>query len=49
MPEIYKLFDWQDPVLNYSTEIIGAIEVKDVEIVHTKFCPSIPRVRKLQT
>ena len=41
-----KLFDTLvGSILNYSAEIIGAVEAKDIELVHTKFCRWIPHVR----
>ena len=42
-----KLFDTLvGSILNYSAEIIGAVEAKDIELVHTKFCRWILHVRK---
>ena len=33
-------------ILNYSAEIIGVLEAKDIELVHTKFCRWSLLVRK---
>ena len=33
-------------ILNYSAEVIGLYESKDVELIHTKFCRWILHVRK---
>ena len=33
-------------ILNYSAEVIGLYEVKDIEMIHTKFCRWILHVRK---
>ena len=42
-----KLFDTLvGSILNYIAEIIGAVEAKDIELVHTKFCRWILHVRK---
>ena len=38
-----------ESILNYSTEIIGAVEAKDIEIVHTKLYRWILHVGKFQT
>ena len=45
--EKYKLFDTLvGSILNYSAEIIGAVETKDIELVHTNSCRWILHVRK---
>ena len=42
-----KLFDFMvGSVLNYSAEVWGNNEAKDIEILHTKFCRWILQVRK---
>ena len=42
-----KLFDvLVGSVLNYSAEVWGNIEAKDMEIIHTQFCRWILKVRK---
>ena len=33
-------------ILNYSAEVIGLYEAKDIELIHTKFCRWILHVRK---
>ena len=42
-----KLFDTLvGSILNYSAEVIGMYEAKDIELIHTKFCRWILNVRK---
>lgn len=42
-----KLFDTLvGPILNYSSEVWGMHEAKDVEIIHTKFCRWVLNVKK---
>ena len=42
-----KLFDTLiGSFLNYSAEVIGMYEAKDIELIHTKFCCWILNVRK---
>ena len=42
-----RLFDTLvGSILNYSAEVIGLYEAKDIELIHTKFCRWILHVRK---
>lgn len=42
-----RLFDTLvGSILNYSAEVIGSVEAKDIELIHTKFCRWILHVRK---
>ena len=42
-----KLFDTLLAfILNYTAEIIGAVETEDIELLHTKFCHWIHHGRK---
>ena len=42
-----KLFDaLVGSILNYSSEVWGTYEVKDVEMIHTKFCRWVLNVKR---
>ena len=47
MSEQCKLFDiLVDSILNYSSEVCGMHDAKDIEVIHTKFCRWILNVKK---
>ena len=45
--EKYIFFDTLvGSILNYSEEVLGSHEAKDIELIHTKFCRSVLHVNK---